>query len=233
MGPIPPIMNPDRYSPNVESRYQAALAENGTLLPYRWPSACFGSGNAFLALIGPSKGQASEGKTSQPGGPDRPDGDQMAIGYFQHFNWHGSRTDRWRRLSHALLGGAQYVDYLTAVLNLDWSHNPNEKTVPDTNLHAGFAQHVWPTIIRVKPRLLCALTNRVWEIVGPTVQRLAVQFPACPVLLPREPIFFRLPNSDFVSMLIKSHNHPSRHFLTDTDIQQLGMACAWFLQQPA
>src|SRR6266498_3239108 len=137
-----PSVNADRYSPDVKHRYQAAVAEEGTLLSGRWPFACFGSANAFLALIGPSMGKAGERETSQLGGPRRPGGDQMRIGHYQHFNWPGARSDRWRRLAAALLGHDQYIYYLTAVFNLDWSHEVDERNIPDAHLHAGFTKYV-------------------------------------------------------------------------------------------
>jgi hypothetical protein len=226
-------MNSDRYSPDVKHRYRAALAEDGTRLTRRWPFACFGSANAFLALIGPSMGKAGEGETCHVGGSHRPRGGLMRIGHYQHFNWPGARADRWRRLSVALLGHEQYVYYSTAVFNLDWSNDADERNIPDAHLRAGFTKYVWPALVRVRPRLVCALTNRVWDTIAPTVQLFAVPFPSCPVPLPREPIFFRLPDTEFASMLFKSHNHPSRHFLGQQRIATLGKACAWFLRQPA
>ena len=225
-------MHPDRYSPNVERRYQAAIAEGGTFLATQMPFACFGSANAFLALIGPSMGGAAPNDSVQPGGANRPAGNPMRIGYYPHFNWQRARSDRWRRLSTALLGSDRYVDHLTAVLNLDWGHQSKATNVRDAYLQPGFSDYVWPAILQIKPRIVCALTNPVWQTIEPTIRQFTVTSPpSVPsgLPIPKQPILFRLPDAGFTSMLLKAHNHPSQPFLSRKHIHDLGEVCAWFL----
>lgn len=224
-------MHPDIYSPDVERRYQAAIAVEGTLLSEQMPFGCCGSGNAFLALIGPSMGGPAPGATLQPGGDNRPEGSPMRIGHHHHFNWQKARSDRWRRLSAALLGGERYVNYLTAVLNLDWGHQSNAKDVQERFLQPGFDNYVWPAIMQIRPRIVCALTNPVWQTIEPTIRKLAVASPPSlptSILVSRQPIIFQLPNENFTSILLKAHNHPSQPFLSRKHIQMLGDACHWF-----
>ena len=227
-------MHPDRYSSDVELRYEAAISEEGTLLSAQMPFACFGAANAFLTLIGPSMGGPAPNDIVQPGGPNRPAGSPMRIGHYYHFNWQRTRSDRWRRLAAALLGANHYVDYLTAVLNLDWSNQSNANDVDHTYLQPGFDEYVWPAIMEIKPRIVCALTNAVWQTIESTIRELAVSSPPSfpsSILVPKPPIFFTLPNADFTSMLLKAHNHPSQPFLGRKQIEILGDACTWFRNQ--
>jgi len=154
----------------------------------------------------------------------------MQIGYYPHFNWRGARSDRWRRLASALLGGDKYVFHMTAVLNLDWSHETDEGEVPVEHMRFGFEEYVWPTLQVVQPRIICALTNQVWNVMTPKIQGTTLkkeQFQ-----LPKDPIIFRFPGAKADSFLIKSHNHPSRPFLGRRQIATLGEATAWFLARP-
>ena len=156
----------------------------------------------------------------------------MRVGHHHHFNWQKARSDRWRRLSAALLGGDHYVNHLTAVLNLDWGHQSKAEKVREGFLQPGFDNYVWPAIMQIRPRIVCALTNPVWQTIEPTIRRLAVasppSFPSS-ILVSRQPILFQLPNASFTSILLKAHNHPSQPFLSRKHIQMLGEACTWFL----
>src|SRR5438105_3579787 len=102
MGQPTPHQSPDadRYSPVLDRRYQAALRENGARLKTRMPFACFGTGNGFLALLGPSMGGAGDGEAVCAGGPNRPRGNRMKIGFQDQelFPWRDQRSVRWRRL---------------------------------------------------------------------------------------------------------------------------------------
>ena len=124
----------------------------------------------------------------------------------------------------------QYVGTLTALLNLATGSFANERDVPRERLQAGFVERVWPLLADIRPRLVVALTNRVWKVMNPEIEKRAVPFATCPVPLTRTPIIFRLDGSPFLSFFIKTHNHPSRHFLTDAKIADLGKACRWFLE---
>ncbi len=224
--------NPDLYSPDLDRRYKAAINVHRTSLGKKWPLGCSGAANAFLALIGPSMGGAIRGETVGRGGASRPYRHSMDIGRdVMSFDWGDQRITRWTRLCSAMLGGERYVSALTALLNLDWRHSTNERDIPTQELLTGFDGYVWPLLGQIRPRIVSPLTNLVWDTMLSKVEPLRVSFSVCPVPLPREPIIFRSPGSDFNTMLIKPHNHPSRHFLTNHMISDVGRACEWFLNQ--
>jgi hypothetical protein len=118
---------------------------------------------------------------------------------------------------------------MTALLNLDWRHSTSEKATPMQHLESGLKQYVWPLLQELRPRIICPLTNRVWKTVVPLMAQFRIPFPECPVPLWRPPIVLRLPATAFTTMLIKPHNHPSRPFLNNDQMADLGKACRWFL----
>jgi hypothetical protein len=183
--------------------------------------------------IGPSMGGARPTEPVEPGGANRPHRDPMQIGAdVMNFDWGDSRKTRWSRLCSDMLGGEQYVSALTALLNLDWRHSTRESEIPQEDLSNGLNHYVWPLLSELQPRIVCSLTNRVWETILPKVQGLQVSFPRCPIRLPREPFVFELPRSQFRTLLVKSHNHPSRPLRRD-QMAELGRACRWFLNEVA
>jgi D-glycero-D-manno-heptose 1,7-bisphosphate phosphatase len=234
MRSVPNLLYSELYSPDIECRYEAAQLYKGIRLPEPMPRGCFGSANAFLALIGPSMGKAGMNESVEPGGVNRPKGEDMKIGYHPHFNF--KRGLLWKELSAALLGDDRYVYDLTAVLNLDWSHEPDAKNVPPNHLRSGFDEHVWPALLAIKPRIVCALTNPVWDTIEPTIRQFAITssppFPPS-ILVPKNkaPVVFKFPNTAFTSMFLKSHNHPSRSFFTRKHIEQLRLASEWFRRE--
>jgi hypothetical protein len=238
-------MSTDLYDADLERRYRATAASN-IVLPKRWPIGCSGAANAFLATIGPSMGAPTGDEPVQPGGPNRPEGVEMRIGpNVMTFAWgrflpDGSRakdhrTDRWISLCSAMLGGDRYAFALTAVLDLDWRHSAQEEAVEREHRAEGWVRYVWPLLPELRPRLVAPLTNGVWNTVFNTINQYRIPFPPYPFLesLAREPCFFRLPGCDFPSMLVKPHNHPSRHFLLPRHIAAVGKACQWFLRASA
>ena len=221
----------DLYSQKLERRYRATLKSDGITLTKKWPVACFGAANAFLVLIGPSMGGARKGEIGRRGGANRPYRKLMHIGQdVMNFDWGDHRKARWIRLCSEMLGSEQYVSTMTSLLNLDWQHSTSEKEIPDEYLSNGFSKYIWPLLCKLQPRIVSPLTNRVWNTVLPKIEEYRVQFTRCPVSLPHEPIFFKFPESDFCTMLIKPHNHPSR-FLSYNEIAKIAKACRWFLKQ--
>ena len=216
----------DLYSADVECRYQATLRAGTRDCSTKWPLGCGGAANAFLVLLGPSMGAVGAGKTAEKGGADRPHRSVMRIGpdVMSYL-----RPGAWTRLCADMLGGGQYVRALSALLNLDWRHTSREGDIPDADLSAGLERDIWPLLPVLRPRLVAALTNRVWKTVLPLVENLRVPYPPCPVVLPRAPVVFRLSKSAPPSILLKVHNHPSR-FLSYAQIAELGRACKWFLE---
>lgn len=233
-------MNNDLYSPEIESRFQATLKTPITL-DRKWPRGCTGAGNAYLVLLGPSMGKELPGEAREVGGPNRPYRDPITIGQnVIEFGGLGRRSPRWKRLCVALLGEERYIPALTALLNLDWSHNTDEKHVCIPHLQSGFSEHIWPLLAQVKPRIICTLTRRVWDTVAPQMRQHDVTaFPRCPIAptgprlkLSVAPLFIRIPGCDFITMVIKPHNHPSRPYLGARQIAVINEVANWFRNQP-
>ncbi|MEQ1908034.1 MAG: hypothetical protein ABMA15_04385 [Vicinamibacterales bacterium] len=217
------------FSPKLQRRYRASLRAGHTELPTRWPAGCGGAGNAFLVLLGPSPGGVRKGGRPAKGGGNRPKGWAMGLGAeAMNFDWGDHRKARWTRLCAEMLGGEPYVRAMTALLNLDWRNSTDEKAIPIADLEAGWDEHILPLLSTVRPRIVCALTNRVWNVVAPAAERTRMAFPACPVELAREPIAFRISGCRFPTLLVKPHNHPSR-FLSNDQMADLGKACSWFI----
>jgi hypothetical protein len=218
------------YAPNLQQRYRASLRADITELPTHWPAGCGGAGNAFLVLLGPSPGGVRKGAGPAKGGADRPQGTTMGLGAeAMNFDWGDQRKVRWTQLCAEMLGEERYVRAMTALLNLDWKHSTDEKAIPKADLENGWNEHILPLLSQVRPRIVCALTNRVWRIVAPVAERTQVALPDCPVKLAREPMAFKIHGCNFPTLLVKSHYHPSWPFLTNARMADLGRACAWFL----
>ena len=216
----------DLYSPDAERRYQATLQVGSRRCSTKWPLGCGGAANAFLVLLGPSMGRAPAGQTAERGGADRPYREVMRIGrdVMDYL-----REPRWTTLCAEMLGGDRYVRTLSALLNLDWRHTSRESEIPDRDLSRGFEHDIWPLLPVLRPGLVAALTNRVWETVLPLIKDYRIESPHCPVPLTRIPIALRLPGSAFSTLLLKLHNHPSR-FLSYAQMSEVGRACRWFLE---
>jgi len=236
--PIPPVHS-ERYSPELERRYEATISESRTTLPKKWPLACGGAANAFLVLLGPSMGAAARDEPVEVGGANRPQRYPMQIGQgVMDFEGLGRRKRRWQRLCAAMLGGEQYITSMTALLNLDWRHSSSESDIPQADLIAGLTDYIWPLLYELGPRIVCVLSNRTWDTVYPQI----TQCEGVPLNLPfpltdsrgikpsRQPLAFRLPDCDFQTLLIKPHRHPSRA-LSYEQISIIGRACQQFLQQ--
>jgi hypothetical protein len=89
----------ERYSPDLERRYEATISESRTTLPKKWPLACGGAANAFLVLLGPSMGAAARDEPVEVGGANRPQRYPMQIGQgVMDFEGLGRRRRRWQRL---------------------------------------------------------------------------------------------------------------------------------------
>lgn len=246
-------MSPELYSPDLECRYQATLETvkqnpNATL-GKKWPCGCFGTPNAFSVFLGPGMGHAGQGQTCEPGGENRPPGVEMTFGRdaLEYFRQDGRRAT-WNRLGRALLGklklgtdeGSGYAKTLTALLNLDWSNSASEATIPTKYLANGFRDFIWPLLQEVRPRILCPLSDKVWSTIHGEIQKcnptefltkeslasLKGKKPRTPT---KSPLVFRFPSSDFETLLIKPHMHPSRG-LSKEETVIINNVCAKFLE---
>jgi len=234
-------MHRDCYSPILERRYRATIAHNGTVLAKRWPCGCFGAANAFLVLVGPSMGGVLSNETPKRGGANRPHYGKMAIGRdLQSFDWHDHRKARWSRLCAEILGAESYVSSMTSLMNLDWMNSTDESAIPQEDLNKGLRGYVWPLLCLVRPRIICTLSNRVWDTMLSAIQdcepsnfKLRFSLADSKGNSPsRTPLVFRLPNSNFSTLLVKPHRHPSRA-LSYEQCSIIGRACHVFLNQPA
>ncbi len=232
-------MHREHYSPHLEQRHDAAVREP-EILATKWPRGCTGAANAFLVLLGPSMGAAGRDEPIEAGGANRPHRYPMTIGPdVINFDGLGPRRHRWNRLCSDILGGTNYIASMTALLNLDWRHSTDEREIPQKDLDTGFSDYVWPLLRVLRPRVICALTDRVW---GTILQQIAM-CDASPFNLPfpltdskgyrptRNPLVFRFPNCDFQTILVKPHRHPSRA-LSYEQCFIIGHVCRTFLNQP-
>ena len=233
-------MHRDRYSPNLKERYQVTVSQP-EILTTKWPRACSGAANAFLGLLGPSMCAAGQDEPVEAGGAKRPHHHPMTIGPdVINFDGLGSRRYRWNRLCSDILGGTDYISSMTALLNLDWMHSTDERKIPQEDLDAGFRDYIWPLLTVLRPRVVCALTNRVWGTILPQIMTCAVSpFKLAFSLADskdhkpsRDPLIFHFPNCAFPTLLVKPHRHPSRA-LSYEQCDIIGRVCEMFLNQPA
>lgn len=220
----------DLHSPDLDRRYRASLKAGRQDLPQRWPMGCGGAGNAFLVLLGPSPGKPPRDKSAAPGGANRPLGKPMRLGPGAiSFEWGDGRQARWTRLCAAMLGDEERALSLTALLNLDWRNTTNQSDIPIEDLREGWRQHISPLLAEVRPRIVLALTNRVWRTVSEALDGECTLLSRCPARLTREPIAITIKGCGFPTLFLKAHNHPSR-FLSYDEIGEIGRACRWFLE---
>ena len=209
-------MHPDLHHPDAERRFRASVSLNGQAVDARWPRACWGSANGWLMLVGPSPGRKDPEEPFAPGGPNRPfdsvpsiGSDAGAIAYRSN----KGRNKRWAMLSAAVFDQSSHADALTTVANLDWGHNPDHKSIPDQYLLDG-CHFVYGVMKETKPRVVVTLVVRTWEVLmrfletsdADTVDYRALgQLDACAI---------RLPGYTAATLIVRSPQHPSRHFFT-------------------
>jgi hypothetical protein len=148
-----------------------------------------------------------------------------------NFKWGDRREILWTRLCSEMLGGERYAQALTAVLNLDWRNSTSARQIPKANLVAGLDHYIWPLLPTIKPRLVCVLTNPVWNLMATKIKPLEKGPPKCPATLRRPPVHFQIPHCSFATLMVQPDHHPSRA-LSYAEIEELGRACHWFLAQP-
>jgi hypothetical protein len=200
------------YSPSLRRRYHASIKAGAKQTSKLWPPGCGGATNAYLVLVGPSPGGSSGAKRyPRNQGPEA-----------MSFRWGSHRNARWTRLCATILGDECRARTLTALLNLDWRHSTNEWAISDARLRTGWTNRIWPLLAEVRPRIVCALTNRVWDVITNSREG-ACEVAKCRFKLAREPLWLTIPGCGFQTLLVKS-NHPSR-FLSNKQIDQLGRAC--------
>lgn len=231
-------MNRELYSPDLEQRYQATISQDCIPLGINWPMACWGAGNAFLALLGPSMGAVDPGRAAEVGGTNRPRRYPMQMGRtVMDFEGLGRRKARWQRLCVDILGADRYVSAMTALLNLDWRNSSSEMAIHQADLSSGLTNYIWPLLQQLRPRIICVLSNRTWDTIYPEIEQCGAVALKLPFSLrdshaiepSRQPVVFHLPACEFQTLLVKPHRHPSRA-LSYEQISLIGRACQQFLQ---
>lgn len=199
-----------------------------------FPRACWGSLNAFLVVIGPSPGAPNPGQERWPGGRDRPVDQNVSTGDGLGDNPFGDsnrrRANRWNKVLRTAFLDERQKDQLTALFNLDWGHAESASKVPSHALAEG-CPIVYRCLERVKPRVVIALTWSVFRTFHHYM--LSTDGIDCsPVRADcLTSAIVRLNGTGFDTLFIRSPNHPSRHFLTDSKISLLQSSIKAFLQE--
>jgi hypothetical protein len=224
-------MTEDLFHPTLEGRYNSTRGFcGGHSKPNgKWPKGCWGAANGWVMLVGPSPGRdpSVEGKSKQSLRPRQ----RVYYGLDQgKIQFGDARDGRWNRLTKALCADNEdYAYALTSVANLDWWCYRRECDIPKAHLREGCAS-VWKTIQASKPRVVVALTNKVWEMISRHVSQFARPDVDVVNLLTRTPIVFQIPGYSAASLLIKSQQHPSWPFKSSY-YMALGKTVRSFLRQ--
>jgi hypothetical protein len=201
----------DIHDPDLQRRFLATkeFQFDGNKLDEKWPRACWGSANAWIILVGPSPGAPKDANNSCPREPDRPDDSCASIslqaGHIDFPN-RKNRNVLWRSLIDQFTGcNKEYTEALTGICNLDWVEQANQSLVQEKYLRQGCL--VVDRIIRkTKPRVVAAMTVRVWDLLSEYYrQNIEAEVPSCG--LKRNPLRLRI-FQEFETFLIKTR-HPS------------------------
>lgn len=206
-------MTSDLYSADMRLRFAASLACEGSFPPVSWPRGCRGAVNGWLMLVGPSPGRQDTDSDIWPGGPGRPWDEVATVGASAgvvDFGTNRARNARWNMLSEAVFGDAGCARALTCVANLDWGHHSDHKHIPIDFLEQG-CEVVAELIRTTKARVVITLVRRTWEVLAPYLTRNheSVQYAAATEL---DACVIRFAGSDASTIVIRSPQHPSRHF---------------------
>jgi len=219
------------YSPSVQLRLAATKA-----LPSPEPKLCptglRGAANAVFILLGPSFGKAHKGVPPYKGGSPRPEGNNIWLGKglgLSPFDYDGGRFKRWNDFFMQCCESRDIPDFLTALFNLDWCHSAKESCVPEQNLITGSDQ-VLPFVEAAKPRVVVALTNRVYKVFLDCLNRNGYTFREIPSRLTRPALEVSKPSCDCKWLFVKTQNHPSRSFFSQKDRQVFGEFVKPFLK---
>ena len=211
-------MHPDFHHPDAERRFRAAVSLNGQVVDARWPRACWGSANGWLMLVGPSPGRKDPEEPFAPGGPNRPFDSAPSIGPSAGdiaYRSNKGRNKRWAMLSAAVFDQSSHADALTTVANLDWGHNSDHNNIPDQYILDG-CHFVYDVMKETKPRVVVTLVIRTWGVL--------MQF------LETSDAATRLPGYTAATLIVRSPQHPSRHFFTQDHANNVAREVRNFLE---
>lgn len=226
------------YSPVLTTRLSATIDQLPASSSEYYPEGLRGSANAFVVFVGPSYGAYNGTGERYLGGPHRPQSSWSrrcigaGLGLDPFPDGSRSRQERWNRLLLACLATPDGVRYLSALYNLDWGHFPSERSVPTENLTLG-ADVVVEYLNRAKPRIVVPLTKLVWSHLLPALIRFETTILKDGPIAHHQSMLVRLKYNkiplEHDTIIVRPHNHPSRHFLTTKWIETLGMELARFI----
>jgi hypothetical protein len=222
------------FSPVLDDRYQATIKATENECRKLWPNACWGAANGWLMLLGPSPGGADKDETVRPGGANRPMDSEVSIGPCAgriHFDSNQGRNRRWDRLREAVFGDLDHADALTTLANLDWGHNADHRSIPDAYLSMGCAS-VFEVMKQAKPRVIITLVRRTWDILLPFLESRQAIVPGYASATGLDCRLLRLPENGAQTLLLRSPQHPSRHFFSSDHERQIREEVQHFLNLP-
>ncbi len=228
----------DLYAASLAVRY-AASARLGTtqIMDEYWPGGGGGAANAFLVAVGPSPGgesaTADNVRYGLTGKPKRLGPAAM------NYDWPGKDGRRsgagtkWQAFASGILGSDAHARALMALLNLVPMYAPDGSTVPTAGFDTSFRVVIWPAILTTQPRLVCAVTNAVWETMATTLTPHALQCAANPyaavAFAQRRQMLVGVPEVPWPICVFQSVRHPN--YLSGAHRTALGDACQWFLSR--
>jgi len=200
------------YDPDLAARFVATeeFQNDGKRRDEQWPRACRGAANAWIILVGPSPGAPVDAEHPWPGGPNRLRDGQATISLHAtaiDFANGKNRNQRWMTLIDQFTRDRKFTVALAAICNLDWQEQANAALVPEEYLRAGCGG-VDQVIKTTKPRIVAALTVRVWDHLAAfyrNLNKIAEEIPCAGMR--RNPLRLRLFEA-FDTFLIKVR-HPS------------------------
>jgi hypothetical protein len=202
------------FSADLEKRFHATKRHAETTFS-GLPRGCWGSANGWLLLLGPSPGRADRNQQTWRGGLSRPFDSGVSISSDSgriEFKGNPARNRRWNLLTSTITSSEKKAFALTTIANLDWGHNPDAGAISLKTLEAG-CPIVWDFAATTKPRVVVVLHWKTWEVFSNFLlakksgESLLGNFGIQPA-----PIRIRIVGCDFESLVIKSPQHPSRHF---------------------
>ena len=148
------------YSENPLERFLASKQDGGPELS--WPFSNWGAANAWLVLLGPSPGK-------DDGGAKGTHTVRVGLPCPIQFNTYRNRNPRWRKLweepfgPHLRVGDENLGEYLTALMNLDGTNEPDETKLTNASLVNG-CDRVERQLNQCRPKVIVALTESAFAV---------------------------------------------------------------------
>ena len=182
-------------------------------------------------LVGPSPGRKDPDEPFAPGGPNRPFDSVPSIGPEAGaiaYRSNKGRDKRWAMLSAAVFDQYSHADALTTVANLDWGHNSDHKSIPDQYLLDG-CRFVYGVMKETKPRVVVTLVVRTWRVLMRFLETSDAATVDYRALGPLDACAIRLPGYTAATLIVRSPQHPSRHFFTQNHANDVASEVRHFL----